>query len=277
MRLAAQAKAGFYPAHPLAIAELVKHLDVRAPDPSKKYDTINILDPCAGEGVAIRDIAVGLGVAEEHVYTVELDGKRSEAIKTLMPRSNHVGPAGFESCQITGASFGLVYCNPPFDDELGGGKREEMRFTELSTRKLVPRGILVLVCPVKALVGNREFVQYIDANFEDVAVYKFPDGDDPDTEKALRNYNEIVVIGKKRGSAIPLDAIERVGALHAMQMQWRGYITTESLPALGQMLPKHYTSGRPSYEHDEFLADLGDPALMEAAHVQEDDVHRPGA
>ena len=65
MRLAAQAKCGFYPAHPTAIRELAKHLKCRPPDPNKKYDTINILDPCAGKGMAIRDLAMGIGVPEE--------------------------------------------------------------------------------------------------------------------------------------------------------------------------------------------------------------------
>ena len=40
MRLAAQAKLGYYPANPLAIEQLTKHLYCRGPDPTKKYDTI---------------------------------------------------------------------------------------------------------------------------------------------------------------------------------------------------------------------------------------------
>lgn len=253
MRLAAQAKMGYYPAHPNAIAELVKHLHCRPPDPTKKFDTINVLDPCAGKGVAIRDLSVGLGVTEEHVYTVELDADRFSDIKELMPKSQFLtGPSGYAGAQITGCSFGLVYCNPPFDNELGGGKREEMGFTEISTRKLVPKGILVLVCPIKALVGNGDFVRYIDANYEEIAVYKFPDGQD-ENGVTIRSYNEIVVIGKKRASQIPRDAIEKLGCLHLMRMQWNGYIEINSLPALGQNQPIHYNGGRPSYEREPFL------------------------
>src|SRR4051812_37406656 len=95
MRLAAQAKAGFYPAASEAIAELAKHLYCRAPDPTKKYDTINILDPCAGKGLAIQQLATALAVPEDQVYTVELDSERSKDIVALMPRSHHLGPASF--------------------------------------------------------------------------------------------------------------------------------------------------------------------------------------
>jgi hypothetical protein len=253
MRLAAQAKQGYYPANSKAIQELTKHLYCRAPDPSKKFDTINVLDPCAGKGVAIRDLAVGLGVPEDHVYTVELDGGRYEDIKALMPKSQFMtGPAGFMGVQITGHSFGLVYCNPPFDNELGGGKREEQAFTEASTRKLVVKGILVLVCPFKALDGNREFVEFIDSNYEEVAVYKFPDGYD-DEHNQIRPYNEIVVIGKKRSAPIPKDAVEKHGCLHRMNFRWRGYVEIPGLTPLGGTQPSHWVSGRPSYDREEHI------------------------
>ena len=252
MRLVAQAKQGFYPAHAAAIAELVKHLRCRPPDPSKKFDSINILDPCAGKGVAIRDLSVGLGIPEDQVYTVELDGGRSEECKELMPSHHHLGPAGFAGVQITGGSFGLVYCNPPFDDELGGGRREEQGFAEISTRKLVAKGILVLVCPFKALVGNREFVQFLDSNFEDVAVYKFPDGDDAQGQM-IRPYNEIVVIGKKRTFSLPKDKVEQFGKLHQMSLQWRGYLEMRSLTPLGGLQPKYWNQGNPGYDHEEAI------------------------
>lgn len=252
MRLAAQAKQGFYPANGAAIQELLKHLCCRAPDPTKKFDTINILDPCAGQGVAIRDIAVGLGVPEDHVYTVELDSGRSEDIKALMPKSQHLGPAGFMGVQITGFSFGLAYVNPPFDNELGGGKREEQSFTEAASRKLVHKGILVLVCPLKALLGNREFCEFIDSTFEDVAVYKFPDGNDQ-AGNTIRPYNEIVVIGKKRATPIPKDSVERHGCLHRMQFQWRGYLEMRSLTPLGGTQPVYWSQGHPSYDREEHI------------------------
>ena len=249
MRLAAQAKQGFYPANHVAIRELLKHLVCRPPDPTKKHDKCNILDPCAGKGVAIRDIALGLGVPTDQVYTIELDAGRSEDCKALMPSHNHCGPASFMGVQVTGQSFGLVYCNPPFDIELGGGRREEQKFVEQSTRKLAPKGILVLVCPFGALLGNRDFVEFIDSNYEDVCVYKFPDGED-ENGKLIRPYNEIIVIGKRRATPLPRDAAQSQGKLHQMDFNWRGYLDINMLPSIGGVQPKGWISGKPTYERE---------------------------
>ena len=67
----------------------------------------------------------------------------------------------------------------------------------------MPKGILVLVCPLKALAGNRPFCTFLDAHYDELGVYKFPDG--------YRPYNEIVVIGQKRREAIPAEDPAGVG------------------------------------------------------------------
>ena len=150
MRLAARAKLGFYPAHPKAIEGLLTHLYVRKPNPDRPNDTIQILTPAAGEGLAIQQIAAGLRLPDSSVYTVELDGERCQRVVANIPGGHHLGPASFAGVMITGFSFGLAYVNPPFDNELGGGRREEQAFTERATRLLVPHGVLVLVCPLRA-------------------------------------------------------------------------------------------------------------------------------
>ena len=239
MRLAAQAKLGFYPAAPEAITAILAHLKCQPSNPEKKYDAISVLDPCAGEGAAIRQISDSLGVPETGVYTVELDPNRAASIRELIPTGNHCGPATFlaHGCQITGLSFGLVYANPPFDDELGGGRREELAFVEEATRKLAVKGVLVLVCPLKAIAGNRRFVEFVDSCYDDVCVYKFPD--------EHRRYNEIVVFGKKRKELLPADDLYSEGKLHQMQFSWSGYTDIKNLPFLGREQPAKWYHGRP--------------------------------
>jgi hypothetical protein len=248
VRLEAQKKLGYYPAHPMAIAELVKHLYPRAPNPEKKFDTINILDPCAGKGEAIKQIADALGVPGSHVYTVELDPERGKAIKELIPDGHHISPATFLGCQITGFSFGLAYVNPPFDNELGGGRREEHAFVQHVTPLLVHKGILVLVCPLHILAGKGTFVRYLSQHYEDVCLYKFPSGKDPEG-KTIRGYNEVVVIGRKRRDAIA----DEEGTLIDMQLGWRSYFQMENIPALGQVQPVSWSEGHPSYDREEGL------------------------
>src|SRR4051794_37295452 len=105
-RLAAEQKLCYYPANPLAIAALIKHLRCRPPDPAKKSNTLNCIDPCAGKGEAIKQIADGLGIDGDHVYTIEFDPERGKAIKELITDGHHISPASALGCQVTGHSFG---------------------------------------------------------------------------------------------------------------------------------------------------------------------------
>jgi hypothetical protein len=238
MRLAAAAKCGYYPASPVAVDGILKHLRLA----EAKQDHQFILDPCAGEGLAIKQIVEGLGVPFDQTYMVELDKARTERIKENLPGVNVLGPATFMGVQITGHSFGLIYCNPPFDFEEGGGRREEQSFVMRSTHLLVTKGILVLVCPMNTLIGNRSFVEYVDANYEDTQVYKFPD--------EHRQYNEIVLFGRKRKSELPREAVYELGELHKRAWQWRSSIEIESIPSLGELQPKSWDRGYPSDEND---------------------------
>lgn len=248
MRLAAQAKAGFYPAHPKAIEGIAAHLKCRPPDPNKKYDTCTALDPCSGKGLAIHQLTQAIGIPEEQVYTVELDPERSKEVAKLMPAHHHLGPASFFGVQITGFSFGLAYVNPPFDVELGGGRREELRFVQEVTRLLVPKGILVLVVPVSALSGNRQFVDWLDAHFEETALYKFPDGNDEETGQPIRPYREMVVIAKKRASPLPQELLYQNGCLRKMGFSWNIYI--DRLPPIGGVQPTYWNDGVAGYDRE---------------------------
>jgi len=242
MRLAAQAKAGFYPAASEAITLLLKHLELGPIPGEKRAQSAHIIDPCCGKGAAIKQIADGLGVPEKDVFTIELDAARSAEVRELMPEHAHLGPASFTGASVSSCSFGLAYVNPPFDSELGGGRREEQAFAEKAARLLPTGGIFALVCPMRALSGSRGFCQFIDSHFKDVAVYKFPDGHRP--------YNEIVVFGRKRSSPIPGDRLYETGTLHQMSFHW-GYVKIEQIPPLGGIQPKNWSNGSPSYDRED--------------------------
>jgi predicted RNA methylase len=253
MRIAGQAKAGFYPIHSEVMAVIAKHLYTRLPSPEKPKDTLQIIDPCAGEGLAIKQLACALAIPNDHVYAVELDGKRVERIKENIPGARVLGPVSFiGGIQCTGQSFGLAYVNPPFDNEYGGGRREEQAFCERAAGLLVPHGVMVLVCPMHAFIGNREFVTYFDMHFEDSAIYKFLDGDGADG-KRIRSYKEIVVFGRKRRTPIPRDAVYEHGVFYKMQVQFNDYITIGSVPALGQTQPSSWSRGTPSNSREQSI------------------------
>ena len=249
MRLAAAAKLGFYPASPVAVEGILKHLKMT--ENVIKRSDVYILDPCCGEGAAIHQIAQGLSVDEDNIRCVELDAGRAARARERMPQAVIEGPATYLGCHISPGSFGLAYVNPPFDHELGGGRREEDAFVFNAMKQLAPRGILVLVCPLNTLKGRRSLVEMIDANFEDMRVYKFPDGDDPETGQPVRPFNEIVMIGRKRKATLPSTALNQHGDLHKMEWHYGYYIQIQSLPQLGEIYPKSYYNGRASYDREE--------------------------
>jgi hypothetical protein len=108
-RLASVVKQGFYPAHPEAIAGILRHLKIPDPPPDPKFkpEDINILDPCAGEGKALVQLAEGLGVSQGHVFAVELNASRAARIAEAHPDyacsaraasrrpALQIGPTGF--------------------------------------------------------------------------------------------------------------------------------------------------------------------------------------
>jgi len=98
MRLAAAAKCGYFPASPVAVDGIVNPLRLA----QAKRDSQYILDPCAGEGLAIKAIADGLGVPYDRTYCVELDAGRSQRITANLPGVNLLGPATFLGVQCSG-------------------------------------------------------------------------------------------------------------------------------------------------------------------------------
>lgn len=223
-RQAAQAKLGFYPIDPFAIDAIIGHLAVSTADGSRG---VNVIDPCCGKGAALHQIATGLGIPWGQVYGVELDGNRADEAKNLMPDAKIAGPASIFGMRITGHSFSLAYVNPPFDHELGGGRREEQSFVEEAYRLLANGGVMVLVCPLTALNENRGFCQYIDSRFEDLRLFMLPDGISKTTGLEYRGYKEIVVIAKKRKSLLTEEAVGQYGALHIAQFEWMNKVGWE--------------------------------------------------
>src|SRR5437588_75778 len=114
MRLAAQLRGGFYPAAPEAVAFAATFLRSPADGP------FAVLDPCAGEGVAIRQFGDLLGSPPAQIYAIELDESRAETLHANLPDSHVLAPASFFGCRGSLHSFSFIWLNPPFDDSYGG-------------------------------------------------------------------------------------------------------------------------------------------------------------
>ena len=118
-RLMSQVKGGYYAAAPEAVAAVMERL--RPPVDGECV----ILDPCAGEGKALLQLAAGLKAMP---YGIELSEDRAAIMGESLPGGQALAPADFFRCAISYRSFSFIWCNPPYDYATGEEGRVESQF-----------------------------------------------------------------------------------------------------------------------------------------------------
>jgi hypothetical protein len=188
MRLAAMIRGGFYGCAP-EVVEMIGRLI--------QYQDGAILDPCAGEGEALDVLARTLGVPRDKVYAIELERDRCAATKARLEGAHVMDACSFFDARVNAGSFSLIWTNPPFDDNVHGG-RAEVDFLMRATGLLVAGGVICLVVPERVVSADYQPIpMYLVEHYEQLAVLTFPEEHRP--------FNEVVVIGVKRKSRIPHD------------------------------------------------------------------------
>jgi hypothetical protein len=179
---------GYYAAPPEAIEHVMRF--VQKPD-----HHIALLDPCAGEGKAIVQIADVLGVPRDQVYAVELEERRSAKLQALLGEAGgHVlAPASFLGVDAQAGSFSMAYVNPPFDDELQGGQRVEYTFLLRATKLLCKGGLLAFVLP-ETQACHSDIRNYLLTWYDCLSVVPFPEEHRP--------YREVVVFATRRAKGV---------------------------------------------------------------------------
>jgi SAM-dependent methyltransferase len=175
-----QVKGGFYAAPPEAVAAVLERL--RPPSAGES----TLLDPCAGEGQALMQLAQGLRAV---AYGIELSEDRAATVRDSLPEGQSLAPADFLRTAISYRSFSCIWCNPPYDYATGGEGRVEMQFIEKAAHLLVDGGVLVLVCP-HDVAESYAVQEFFDERFSQVSAMPFPE--------EVRKYGETVILGYKR-------------------------------------------------------------------------------
>ncbi|HVX09964.1 MAG TPA: DUF6094 domain-containing protein [Pirellulales bacterium] len=190
MRLVAQAKGGFYAAPPAAVAMAARWLQ---PPARQRFC---VLDPCCGQGAAIVQLAEAVGCPMQDVFAIELDERRSETVQQELGDCGCrvLAAASFFGTGISRKAFSFVWCNPPFDNELGGGRRVEHTFLERSTHLLVPGGIIALVCPQR-VAERADIRELLLSWYTELRVVTFPADHRP--------FDEVIVFGVRRDKQVP--------------------------------------------------------------------------
>jgi len=186
MRLAAQAKGGFYPTPPRVVdlaAELVAVVGVR----NRQRQTMRILDPCCGAGEALAQLSDRLrerSPVSVATYGVELHRERAEH---AAERLDHTMAGDLFGTSMANGAFGLLFLNPPYDHD-PESRRTEHSFLTHCTRYLAEDGVLMFIVPQQRLALT---ARYLASHYRDLRCWAFPH---PERE----SFNQVVLTGRRR-------------------------------------------------------------------------------
>jgi Uncharacterised methyltransferase family (DUF6094) len=210
------AKNGYFPTDE---ATLERALTALVPSES----LICILDPCAGEGVAIAECAHVLGRAQVRAFAVEYDPERAAHTRTLVDRCLH---SDLMDTLISRQSFGLLFLNPPYGDLVSdhantnkgqGRARLEKLFYQRAVPLLQYGGVLIFIIPYYVL--DEELVGWLITSFADLRVYRAVE----------RQYQQVVIFGRRIRQREQVSHV--TGAARTVLLQiGHGDIEAEELP-----------------------------------------------
>ncbi len=218
------ARNGYFPTDEATLERALQALEPAS-------QTMSIIDPCAGEGVAIAEAAHALGRASVHAYAVEYDEERAAHASTLV---EHCLRSDLMDTVISRQSFGLLWLNPPYGDLMkdpAGGRefkcraRLEKLFYQRSLPFLQYEGVLVYIIPHYTL--DSELVGWLTRHFTDLSVFAAADP----------QFKQVVIFGRRiRQRDLPSPMIaDQLAAVHHAERTYlldvgRGAEEAEPLP-----------------------------------------------
>lgn len=170
---------GYYPTPESVAPVIAKYLE-------RKHDgLIRILDPCAGEGTAIKLVGDKL---QAETYGIEIDLERGSKTKEVLFKCL---VTDYKNTRISHNSFSLLYLNPPYDwatrdDETEKCERYERTFLRDCIPYLFPGAVLVYLIPQKRLDSN--ISRMLSYRFEQLSVFRFP-------EEEYKAFKQLVIYG----------------------------------------------------------------------------------
>ena len=193
MRLAGQAKMGYYPTPPELLPLLIKCLKRGG------SGLLRIFDPCAGEGHALKALGEHLDAV---TYGIELDRERGSTAQRNLYECL-IGDC--QKAMVSRHFASLLLLNPPYDwsaaeDVLDKSERYERTFLRDMTKTLRPGGVLIYLIPLRRL--DRKVARMLSHRFEEIRLFCLPD-------ELYRRFHQVVVFGMARAKLKPDDAVYR--------------------------------------------------------------------
>lgn len=244
------AKNGYFPTDEATLERALSALEP-APGP------MCILDPCAGEGVAIAEAAHALGRDRVHAYAVEYDAERATHARSLV---DHCLQGDLMDALISRQSFGLLWLNPPYGDlvrdqaggyQFQGRARLEKLFYQKTLPTLQYGGVLIFIIPAHVL--DAELVGWLTRHFAQLRCYRAVE----------TQFKQIVIFGTRIRQRE--QTVDDARAIRTRLMDiGRGDIQVEELPPEWSLTPYSVplTSSEPehfyrtSIELEQFAAEV---------------------
>lgn len=147
-------------------------------------ESVNLIDPCCGEGLALQAFAKGV---KAKTYGIEIDEVRGEEAQKRILR---VGYGSFFHSRISLHSFQGLWLNPPYLSVPSehGNKRLEKAFLADSLRLLQIGGIMVYIVPYYRVTPD--VCRVLCENFTDLRVHKF-------IGKEYERFKQVAIIGRR--------------------------------------------------------------------------------
>ena len=192
MRLAAQAKGGFYPT-PERVVDLLAEL-IHTPTGyyHRDRETLRILDPCCGAGEALAQLAERMDAPNAipiETYGVELHRDRAEEAEK---RLGHALASDLFATSVANGAFGLLLLNPPYDHD-SEDKRTEHAFLTQTTRYLAEGGLLAFIVPRQRLAVS---ARYLSTHYGRMRCWAFPH---PEREV----FDQVVLMAYRKADPVP--------------------------------------------------------------------------
>ena len=204
MRLAAQAKGGYYPTPDRVVDQVAELIHTPTGYYHRGRETIRILDPCCGAGDALERLAERLdrpNALSIETYGVELHRDRAEEAEKRLHRTL---ASDLFATSIANGAFGLLLLNPPYDFD-SEDKRTEHAFLTQTTR-------------------------YLSTHYGRMRCWAFPD---PEREV----FDQVVLFGYRKADPVPDAPAESmvlewaVGEPEPLRSQRDSYSYPEYTPA----------------------------------------------
>ncbi len=161
---------------------------------------VNILDPCCGEGLALKVFAEN---ENAETYGIELDESRGH---TAQKNLNNARLGSFFHSSVPFGRFHALFLNPPYLSCPGenGGRRMERAFLSDTLPLLMRGGLLVYIIPYHR--ADSSVCRTLATYYKNLSVFRFRAGE-------FKKYKQIVFFGirtEKHAAERTAEKIERL-------------------------------------------------------------------